>query len=167
MPLNGERLYWWPFKFENKMVSSNLTAARRAVKTPCSVRPILAVAMAVSLVMPVTASAKDTISKLLLIKMARETSGTLCQSEIFTQCMGLTVARCDELNEAAITTCLEPLPDSINPGELQNSTLEACPQKIYSDAGFTEEKANVCFDKAMAALPPVGVDAPKTDSTTD
>lgn len=114
--------------------------------------------------MSFAASAQENIPKLLLINMVNENASALCQSAVFTQCMGFTAARCDELKEETITTCLGPLPDSINPAELQNDTLEACPQKVYKDAGFSEEKAKMCFNKVMADTPaPSTPEAPATD----
>lgn len=114
--------------------------------------------------MPFTATAQENIPKHLLIKMVNDNASQLCQLEAFTQCMGFTAARCDELKEETITTCLGPLPDSIDPAELQNETLEACPQKVYADAGFSEDKAKMCFSKVMADSPaPAKPEAPATD----
>ena len=142
---------WRSLNDEIQMFSTNRSSARianRAAKTT-----LLSTAFAsIAIAMPLVASAQDNISKFLLIKMARENSGVLCKSEAFTECMGFTAARCDEIKEEAINTCLEPLPDSINPDELKNDSLEACPRKVYKDAGFPEEKAKMCFDKAMEEL---------------
>ena len=128
------------------MLSINRSIFRAAKKAA-----LLSAFASITLAMPLVATAQDNISKLLLIKMARENAGVLCRSEVFTECMGFTAVRCDELKDEAIDTCLGPLPDSINPAELQNDALEACPKQVYEDAGFPEKKAELCFDKAMAA----------------
>ncbi|MEE9334861.1 MAG: hypothetical protein V3U65_12310 [Granulosicoccaceae bacterium] len=114
---------------------------------------LLSAFASITMAMPLVASAQDDIPKLLLIKMARENAGVLCKSDVFTDCMGFTAVRCDELKEEAIDTCLGPLPDNINLEELQNESLEACPKTVYREAGFAEEKAKLCFDKAMEATP--------------
>ncbi len=98
---------------------------------------------------PVVAQSSEMISRVLLENMARGQYSVLCQSEVFTQCMGFTGAMCTDLSEAAIKQCLLPLPAEISPEELDNDALESCPMQVFADAGFTEEKAEVCFDEAM------------------
>ena len=91
------------------------------------------------------------ISKFVLIKMSKDQAYTICREDVYTQCMGFTEQRCMTLADKAIDQCLGPLPDQINLANLQNDQLEACPKAVYAEAGFTEEKAEVCFDKAAAA----------------
>lgn len=98
-----------------------------------------------------SSTAQENIPKFLLIKLTRDQAGAMCSSDVFTQCMGFDSKMCLDVSEKAIETCLGPLPDEIKPETLENATLEACPQKIYAEAGFSEEKAKMCFDKAMEA----------------
>jgi len=94
--------------------------------------------------------AQDTsLSRYLLIQMSRDQSSVLCGSKKFTQCMVFSEAQCLELSEKAIKKCLEPLPERIDPAQLQNEAIEACPRRVYDDAGFTDEKAKMCLEKAM------------------
>lgn len=93
--------------------------------------------------------AEDKLSKFLLIKISREQSQVLCTSEIFTQCMGFTETACLDLSEKAVEQCLAPLPDTISLAELDNDALEACPQGVYAEAGYTDEKAVECLQKAL------------------
>ena len=65
--------------------------------------------------------------------------------------MGFTAKACLDLAESAIDQCLMPLPKEINPEELDNVALESCPKEIYAEAGYSEEQAGLCFDKAMEA----------------
>ena len=95
--------------------------------------------------------AQDAIPKFLLIKLTQDQQKTICGSEVFTQCMGFDQDQCLALSNTAIETCLGPLPDEIDPLTLQNETLENCPNKIYAEAGFAEDQAKMCFEKAMAA----------------
>jgi len=104
---------------------------------------------------PVLAETEDTISKLLLMGMIRDNTSVLCESEQFTQCMGFTADSCIDLLEQSIKICIDPLPDSIKLTELENSSLEACPQKVYSDAGFTEEKAEMCLSQGAPESDPL------------
>jgi len=116
----------------------------------------LSVFASMAMAAPLVASAQtaeDGIPKFLLMKMAADNASVLCQSEGFTQCMGFSFERCHELKDEAIETCLGPLPDTINPTELQNDSLEACPRKVYADAGFPEEKAEMCFQKVAGPAP--------------
>lgn len=92
------------------------------------------------------------IPKFLLIKLTRDQASAMCSSEVFTQCMEFTEEKCSDLSEQAIELCLAPLPDEIDPETLQNSTLEECPQQIYKKENLSEEKAKMCFQKAMKAL---------------
>jgi len=95
------------------------------------------------------ALAEEEIPRVFLIDIARNQFSILCQSEAFASCMGFTSEACLALSEEAIKQCLLPLPESINPDELENSSLESCPQSIFADAGHSEEQAGLCFDKAM------------------
>jgi hypothetical protein len=63
--------------------------------------------------------------------------------------MGFDAKLCLALSETALQKCLGPLPDTIVLSELQNETLEACPQSVYTEAGYEEEKALACLHKAM------------------
>lgn len=91
----------------------------------------------------------DTLSKLVLMKLSRDQSLVLCKSDVFTRCMGFEQSRCLQLAEEAVERCLGPLSDPIILSELQNETLEACPQSVYSEAGYTEKQAQVCMKKAL------------------
>ena len=91
----------------------------------------------------------DKVSKLLLIKLSREQSYALCQSEVFTQCMGFDKDACFNLSEKAVQQCLAPLPDTIKLADLQNDSLEVCPQEVYAEAGYSEEKAQACLQEAL------------------
>lgn len=100
--------------------------------------------------MPVLAQTQPhTLSKLVLMQLSRDQSQVLCQSEVFTQCMGFARSECLDLSEKALEKCLAPLPDTINLSELQNDTLEACPQTVYTEAGYTEERALTCLQQAL------------------
>lgn len=98
-----------------------------------------------------TVSAQEKIPKFVLIQLTLDQTSTLCGSEVFTQCMEFSQARCVELAEKAIEQCLVPLPDQIDPKLLQNESLEQCPQEIYSKEGLSEEKAKGCFNLALEA----------------
>ncbi len=98
------------------------------------------------------AQSQEIIQRSLLVDMARNQYSVLCQSETFASCMGFTSESCLALSESAITQCLLPLPDQMNPEELDNSALESCPKSVFAEAGFLEEKAGLCFDKAMEEL---------------
>ena len=97
------------------------------------------------------AQSQEMIPRALLVNMARNQFSVLCQSEAFASCMGFTSQACLDLSESAITQCLLPLPKEISPDKLDNSALESCPAGIFADAGYDEEKAGPCFDKAMEA----------------
>ena len=99
------------------------------------------------------AQSSETIPRAMLEEMARSQYSTLCQSEEFASCMGFTTQSCMDLSESAIKQCLLPLPEEIPLEELENDALEACPKAVFDKAGFTEEKAGICFDKAMEKLP--------------
>lgn len=99
------------------------------------------------------AQSSETIPRTMLEEMARSQYSTLCQSEAFASCMGFTTQSCMDLSESAIKQCLLPLPEEIPLEELENKALEACPKAVFEKAGFTEEKAGICFDKAMEQLP--------------
>lgn len=97
------------------------------------------------------AQAPDTLARGLLVDMARSQYAVMCQSEVFSSCMGFAPQACLDLSESAIEMCLMPLPEEVNLQELDNAALEACPKDIFADAGYTEDKAKMCFDKAMEA----------------
>jgi hypothetical protein len=99
------------------------------------------------------AQSSEMIRRALLVDMARNQFSTLCESEAFASCMGFTFESCMTLSETAITQCLLPLPKEISLELLENSALESCPKGVYADAGFSEEKAGICFDKAMEVQP--------------
>jgi hypothetical protein len=99
------------------------------------------------------AQSSETIRRAVLVDMARNQFSTLCQSEAFASCMGFTAESCMTLSETAITQCLLPLPKEVSLKLLENSALESCPKGVYADAGFSEEKAGICFDRAMQAEP--------------
>ncbi|MFT4725990.1 MAG: hypothetical protein ACI9UN_000485 [Granulosicoccus sp.] len=95
----------------------------------------------------------EMIPRALLVDMARNQFSILCNSEAFASCMGFTTELCMALSEQAISQCLLPLPKEISPEKLENSALESCPKGVYAGAGFSEEKADVCFDRAMEVEP--------------
>ena len=97
------------------------------------------------------AQSQEMLARELLVDMARNQFSVLCQSEVFASCMGFTTKSCLELSESASDQCLMTLPKEINPEELDNAALESCPQEIYAEAGYSEEQAGLCFDKAMDA----------------
>lgn len=97
------------------------------------------------------AQSQEMLARELLVDMARGQFSVLCQSEVFASCMGFTPQVCLVLSESAIDQCLMSLPKEIDPVELDNAALESCPKEVYADAGYSEEKAGVCFDKAMEA----------------
>ena len=97
------------------------------------------------------AQSQEMLARELLVNMARSQFSVLCQSEVFAHCMGFTSQACLELSESAIDQCLMSLPKEIDPVNLDNAALESCPKDIYADAGYSEEKAGLCFDKAMQA----------------
>jgi hypothetical protein len=99
------------------------------------------------------AQSDEMIQRALLVEMARNQFSILCNSAAFASCMGFTAESCMTLSEQAISQCLLPLPKEISPEKLENSALESCPKGVYADAGFSEEKAEVCFDKAMEVEP--------------
>jgi len=92
---------------------------------------------------------KDKLSKFLLLKLSRDQSRVLCTSQAFTSCMGFSEQVCLEISEKALEQCIAPLPDTISLQDLDNDVLEACPQKVYADAGYSEEKAATCLQEAF------------------
>ncbi|MFK7855343.1 MAG: hypothetical protein AB8B79_14565 [Granulosicoccus sp.] len=94
---------------------------------------------------------QDTLARGLLVDMARSQYSVMCQSEVFASCMGFAAQACLDLSESAIEMCLMPLPEEVNLQELDNAALESCPKDIFADAGYSEDKAKMCFDKAMEA----------------
>ena len=63
--------------------------------------------------------------------------------------MGFDQNSCIELSEKAVQQCLMPLPDTIDLASLDNDAIEACPREVYEEAGYSEEKAQVCLQKAL------------------
>lgn len=92
---------------------------------------------------------EPSVSRILLIKLSREQSAVLCGSSVFTECMGFTKSECTEISEQAVQQCLMPLPETINLTELDNEAIEACPKKVFDDAGYKEDKALECLENAM------------------
>lgn len=122
--------------------------------TKTKVRSLLGLSVLASTFMAGSiAQTSETIPRALLEGMARNQFTVLCQSEAFASCMGFTTQSCMDLSEKAIEQCLLPLPEEILLEELDNSALESCPRAVYADAGFTEEKAGICFDEAMEKEP--------------
>ena len=97
----------------------------------------------------VIAADSDKISKFLLIKLSRDQSQVLCQSEVFTSCMGFTAQACSDLSEKALQQCIMPLPDTISLQDLNPEVLEACPAQVHADAGYSNEKAAACLQEAL------------------
>ena len=62
--------------------------------------------------------------------------------------MEFTEEECLALSEEAIKQCLLPLPEKINPSELENDSIEACPKQVYEDAGYGDDKAKACLLEA-------------------
>ena len=94
------------------------------------------------------AQEKEKISKFLLIKLSRDQSQVLCTSPEFTSCMGFSEQVCLEVSEKALEQCIVPLPDTIFLQDLNSDVLEVCPQKVYADAGYSEDKAAACLQEA-------------------
>lgn len=92
---------------------------------------------------------QDKLSRALLLKLSRDQSSALCGAVPFTECMGFSKERCLELSEEALQQCLAPLPESINLNELRNESLEDCPNRVYEEAGYSEEKAKECLQVAI------------------
>ena len=92
--------------------------------------------------------AQDLLARDLLVQMSRSQSTQLCSLKAFTECMAFTEKECLALSEQAIKQCLLPLPEKINPAELDNDSIEACPKKVYDDAGYTDDKAKACLLEA-------------------
>lgn len=89
------------------------------------------------------------ISKFLLLKLSRDQSQVLCASEAFTSCMGFTAQVCLELSEKALQQCIAPLPDTVLLQNLNSEVLEVCPQQVYEEAGFSNDKASECLQKIV------------------
>jgi len=109
--------------------------------------------MGTVLISGAAAQSDEIIPRALLEEMARNQFSILCQSEAFASCMGFTSESCQALSEQAIEQCLLPLPEEISLDKLENDALESCPKDVFADAGFSEEKAGICFDKAMEVEP--------------
>ena len=112
---------------------------------------LVAVILSVTLVSSVSGQSSEMIPRVLLVDMARSQYAVLCGSDVFKQCMGFTDSVCSDLSALAIKQCLLPLPEEISPIELDNSAIESCPKQVFEDAGYSEEKAGLCFDEAMLA----------------
>lgn len=97
----------------------------------------------------VIAQDTDKLSKFLLIELSREQSQVLCQSEVFTSCMGFSEQTCFDLSEKALQQCIVPLPDTVFLRDLNSEVLEVCPQAVYSEAGYSNDKAAACLQKAL------------------
>ena len=110
--------------------------------------PVL-VLFASALLPSIVSSQDESLSRFLLIKLARDQSKVLCTSEQFTQCMGFSESQCLDLSELSIEQCLMPLPERISLKVLENETIENCPKKVYDDAGYSDEKAQMCLEKAL------------------
>lgn len=90
----------------------------------------------------------DKISKFLIMKLSREQSQVLCQSEVFTSCMDFSEQACLELSEKALQQCIVPLPETIQLQDLNSDVLELCPQQVYDEAGYSNDKAAACLEQA-------------------
>lgn len=110
----------------------------------CAAPAILTTAVSATLI-PATVNAQELLARELLVQMSRQQSSQLCSVKSFTECMAFTEKECLALSEQAIKQCLMPLPEKINPSELENDSIEACPKKVYEDAGFSDEKAKACL----------------------
>jgi len=127
-----------------------ITELNRSGSNLATVRRCLFAAIVCCIGLGSVVVAQEKISKLLLIKISRDQSQVLCTSEIFTQCMGFTETACLDLSEKALEQCILPLPDTIVLAELDNDTLESCPKTVYADAGYADEKAVECLQKALS-----------------
>ena len=92
--------------------------------------------------------AQQLLTRDLLVQMSRSQSTQLCGFKAFTECMEFTEKECLALSEEAIKQCLLPLPEKINPSELENDSIEACPRQVYEDAGYGDDKAKACLLEA-------------------
>lgn len=63
--------------------------------------------------------------------------------------MAFTEQQCIDLSEKAVEKCLQPLPERIDPAQLPNDAIEACPKQVYEDAGYPDEKAKACLEAAL------------------
>ncbi len=112
-------------------------------------RAVLVAGIAGGVLFGHVAVAEDKLSKFLLIKLSREQSQVLCTTEAFTSCMDFTKEVCLDLSEKALQQCIVPLPDTISLSDLENETLESCPQKVYLEAGYSEDKAVQCVNEIL------------------
>ena len=106
----------------------------------------------VASVIVITASpvrSSELIPRAALVEMASGQFNVLCNSEAFTSCMGFSQSECKRLSDSAIQQCLLPLPEQIDPTKLDNASLESCPKDVFAEAGYSEEKAGMCFDEAL------------------
>jgi len=116
-----------------------------AGKLLLAVLSVLAVLGAVN----VAAQTDERIPRGFLVNMAKNQFDVLCNSEAFASCMGFTSKECLILADEAVKQCLLPLPEMIHPDELDNSAIESCPQTIFADAGYSDDKAGMCFDQVV------------------
>jgi len=108
--------------------------------------------LVVASVIVITASpvrSGEMIPRAALVNMANAQFNVLCNSEAFAGCMGFSQSECKRLSDSAIKQCLLPLPEEIDPDKLDNASLESCPKDVFAEAGYSEEKAGMCFDEAM------------------
>lgn len=115
---------------------------RGKVRASCLVLSCLCTSIAPSL------GAQELLARELLVQMSRNQSSLLCGLNSFTECMNFSEKECLALSEQAIKQCLMPLPEKINPSELENYSIEACPKKVYEDAGYSDDKAQACLQEA-------------------
>ncbi len=97
----------------------------------------------------VSAQTDERIPRGFLVNMAQNQFDVLCNSEAFASCMGFTSKECLILADEAVKQCLLPLPEMIHPDDLNNSSIESCPQTIFADAGYSDDKAGMCFDQVV------------------
>lgn len=92
---------------------------------------------------------QDAVPRDVLENMARSQYDVLCGSDAFVACMGFSESACQDLADSAIKQCLLPLPEEIDPSQLDNDAIELCPKLVFEDAGFSDEKAAACFIEAI------------------
>lgn len=112
---------------------------------------VLALVSGAALLAGVVRAQGGLIPREAIVDLTRAQSRVICTSEPFLSCMGFEADECLALSEASIEQCLMTLPAEIDPMQLENETLESCPQLVYADAGYTEEKAAGCFEDAIEA----------------
>lgn len=98
---------------------------------------------------PAPVQSQDAVPRDVLENMARSQYDVLCGSDVFVACMGFSESACQNLADSAIRQCLLPLPEEIDPSQLDNDAIESCPKLVFEDAGFSDEKAAACFVEAI------------------